>query len=103
MKPWYKDIAQHMWRHYFSCTDPTTLTEPRRLQFESCKKATERFSKLENDIIRYFFSASSKQSELSIATDCSAKFNISINKVYNTINSANRAVTEERGLIERKQ
>ena len=92
-----------MWRHYFSCTDTTTLSESSRLQYEACQRATERFSKLENDIIRFIFSAPLAKNIVSIANDCASRFNLDVNKVYNTVNSANRAVAEERGLMEKEE
>lgn len=104
---WWRTTATHLWRTYFALirdgTSYEDMTDTNRRIWDLCDRIyRERFVTADQDILKTYFT-SRWGDDIYVVEDYSLRHNIPIKVVWMIIRRANRTVTEELGILERKE
>ena len=98
---WYKPLANHMWRAYFSVirSGADLDSDVKRRKYDACHAVYILFPERDRNIIKAYYTAKWGDAAY-IVDDYSARHGIPVPAIYALITKSQRAVVEQLGLIE---
>ena len=103
---WYVTTAVHMWRFYFRYTTakPEQFSNSSRLNWEACKRAIQKFTDFEIELLRqYYMTSYGNYEDLKTIKEFAEANKVESGMAWDTIKRANYEVIVERGLMERRE